>query len=258
MYDVCVPIMSRVSDSMSAKSESGKSGVLFEKEIQVNRIGNLLMNKGIKRMMDGVAEGYFFQWQIANMGIEREVTSRDGKRKIKLNERFINENGQEMIRNAVGYIPRCRALVTESTSSPTYQMRYRMIYSDLMQTVNPEVSPEHFNFIFNKFMNTLDLPEKDKAELEALNRMTGMKSKMRFVQDITGIHAGTKMASVEAASADMQLTQIMAQMQQLGLGEQSQPAVPEQITEATNDVVQPAGPEPEPPTAVGSDIAEVQ
>ena len=261
MYDVCLPLISRVSDSMSAKTESGKSGVLFEKELQVNRIGNLLMDKRIKQMMDGIAEGYFFQWQIANMGIEREVTSRDGKRKTKLNEHFVGSNGQELIRNSVGSIPRCRAIVTQSTSSPMFQMRNRMIYFDLLNSVSPETSPEHFNFVFNKFFNTLDLPEKDKAELEALNRMTDIKSKMRFVQDITGIHAGTKMASVEAANADLQLVQLMGQMQQLGIGVQPQPAVPEQITEATNevnDVVQPAGPEPKAPQAVGSDIAEVQ
>jgi len=258
MYDVCLPLMSRVSDSLSAKTDSGKSGVLFEREVAINKIGNMLMDKGIKQMMDHIAEGYFFQWQIANMGIEREVTSRDGKRKTKLNERFINEYGQEMIRNAVGFIPRCRALVTNSTKSPTYQMRNRMIYNDLMQTVNPEVSPEYFDFVFNKFMKTLDLPEQDKAELESLSRMMIMKAKMKYVQDVTGIHAGTKVASLEAANADMQLAQIMAQMQQLGIAGQPQPAVPEQITEATNDVVQPASPEPEPPQATGSDIAEVQ
>lgn len=256
MWDQVIPSVSRVSDSMSAISQAGKSGILFEREIQVNRIGNLLMDKGVKHMMDGMAEGYFFQWQIAYAGIQREVTSRDGKMKTRLNERFVDSYGREMIRNAVGYVPRCRALVTESTRSPTYQMRYRMIYTEILQNINPEINPEHYNFVFTQFMHTLDLPEKDKAQLEALNRMLETKTKMQFVQQIMSIHAGTKMASLEAANADMQLNMIMQQLQaQGGAQQQAQPAVPEQITDATDDV-QPAGPEAEPPTATGSDIAE--
>jgi hypothetical protein len=68
MYTQVIPLVSRVSDSMSAISQSGKSGILFEREIQVNRIGNLLMDKSIKQMIDGIAEGYYYQWQISYAG----------------------------------------------------------------------------------------------------------------------------------------------------------------------------------------------
>ena len=262
MYDVVVPLTSRVSDSMSAVSQSGKSGILFEREIQINRIGNLLLDKGVKQMMDNMADGYFFQWQLSYAGMQREITSRDGKRKTVLNERFVDSYGREMIRNAVGYVPRCRALVTESTRSPTYQMRYRMIFSEILQQINPQLNPEHYNYVFNKFMSTLDLPEKDKAELESINRMMDTKAKMNFVQQIMALHASTKSAGVQAAQADMQLAMIMQQLQQLGLGQQqAQPAVPEQITDATQEAkyieqenIQPAGPEGTPPPAVGSDM----
>ena len=256
IYDRVVPMASRVSDSMSAVTESGKSGILFEREIQINRIGNLLMDKGIKNMMDGIAEGYFFQWQISYAGIPREITSRDGKRKIKLNERFIDSTGKEMIRNAVGYVPRCRALITESTRSPTYQMRYRMIYSEILQNINPQTNPEHYNYVFNKFMSTLDLPEKDKAELEAVNRMIETKTKMQYVQQIMQIHAGTKVASLEAVNADAQLSMLMQQIQASG-GQPAQPAIPEQLNDATDDVIEPAGPEENVPVAAGSDVTEV-
>jgi hypothetical protein len=258
MWQTVFPMVSRVSDSMSAITESGKSGVLFDREIQINRIGNLLMDKGIKRLMDHIGEGYYFQYPITYAGIEREITSRDGGRKIKINERYVDDSGRPMIKNAVAHMPLCKTLVTESTSSATYQMRYRFIYNDLLKEINPETNLEHYNFVFNKFMATLDLPEKDKAELEALNRMMETKSKMRFVQDITGIHAGTKVASLEAANADMQLMQIMGQMQALGIQGQAQPAIPEQINDATDDVVQPAGPEQGPVPAAGSDVEEFQ
>jgi hypothetical protein len=257
MWETVIPMVSRVSDSMSAITQSGKSGILFDREIQVNRIGNLLMDMRIKNMMDNIGEGYSNQFPITYAGIEREITSRDGKKKIRLNERFTDESGRELIRNSVAHMPLLKTLVTESTSSPTYQMRHRFIYSDLLMNTNIKDSPDHFNFVFNKFMATLDLPEKDKADLEALNRMLEIKTKMQFVQEITGIHAGTKVASLEAANADMQLMNIKAQMQELGLEGQSQPAIPEQINDATNDVVEPAGPEPQPVTAAGSDVEEV-
>lgn len=256
IYDRVLPMVSRVSDSMSAVTETGKSGILFEREIQINRIGNLLMDKGIKNMMDGIAEGYFLQWQISYAGIYREITSRDGKRKIKLNERFVDSNGKEMIRNAVGYVPRCRALITESTRSPTYQMRYRMIFSEILQNINPQINPEHYNYVFNKFMSTLDLPEKDKAELEAMNRMLETKTKMQYVQQIMQIHAGTKAASLEAANADAQLNMLMQQIQAAG-GQPAQPAIPEQLNDAADDVVEIAGPEEKSPVAAGSDVTEV-
>lgn len=260
MWDVVVPLTSRVSDSMSAVTQSGKSGILFEREIQINRIGNLLMDKAVKQMLDHMAESYFFQWQISYAGIQREVSSRDGKRKTVLNERITDTYGREMIRNAVGYVPRCRALVTESTRSPTYQMRYRMIYSEILQNINPQINPEHYNFVFNKFMSTLDLPEKDKAELESMNRMIETKTKMNFVQQIMAMHAGTKSAGLQAAQADMQLAMIMQQLQQMGMVQQAQPAVPEQLTDATDEVVepteetiQPQGAEETPRPPMGSD-----
>lgn len=256
IHDQIIPIVSRVSDSMSAISESGKSGVLFEKEIQVNRIGNLLMDKGIKQMMDGVAEGYFYQWQIAYAGVEREITTKDG-RSIKLNERFNDSNGREMIRNAVGYVPRCRAVVTDSTNSATYQMRYRLFYSEILKNINPDTNPEHYNFIFTKLMKTLGLPDKEATELEAMNRKIETRDMMSYVQQIMTIHAGTKEAALTAASADMQLQAIMQQLQASGtMQQQAEPAIPEQLTEATNETVMPAGPIEKVPNAIGSDVVE--
>lgn len=240
MYDVVVPMTSRVSDSMSAISQPGKSGVLFDKEITVNRIANYLMNMAIKNFMDHIAEGYFFQWQITYAGIERQVNSRDGKKKVILNERVIGDDGREMIRNHVGYVPRCRALVTESAKSPTSQMRNRMLYSDILQTINPQVNPEHYNFMFTQYMSTMDLPEKIKAELEALNKQLDIKAKMNFVAQIMQLHAGTKMASVQAAQMDIQLQQIMAQLQEMGgMQNPAQPVVPEQLTDATEGMDEP-------------------
>jgi hypothetical protein len=128
-----------------------------------------------------------------------------------------------------------------------------MIYSEILQNINPEINPEHYNFVFTQFMSTLDLPEKVKAELEALNRMIETKSKMQFVEQITGIHAGTKINTLEAKNADLQLAMIMQQLQG---PEQTQPAVPEQLNNATDDVRQPAAPVDEPIGAIGSDIAE--
>jgi len=256
IQDNVIPVVSRVSDSLSAVSEPGKAGILFEKEIQVNQIGNLLMSKGIKQMMDGIGEGYFFQWQIAYAGIEREITTKSGKI-VKLNERFRDSTGREMIRNAVGYVSRCRALVTESPNSPTYQMKYRLIYSEMLKNINYETQPDQYNFIFNKLIKTLGLPDIESVELEAMNRKIEIKSMMSYVQQIMTIHAGTKMASLEAANADLQLQSIMQQLQASGASQQpAMPAVPEQLTDATEETSMPAGPVEDSQTAIGSDIIE--
>ena len=71
------------------------------------------------------------------------------------------------------------------------------------------------------------------------------------------IHAGTKMASVEAANADLQLQAIMQQLQASGVSQQpAMPAVPEQLTDATEEVTMPAGPVEDAPVAMGSDVIE--
>ncbi len=257
IQDNVIPVVSRVSDSLSAVSEPGKAGILFEKEIQVNQIGNLLMNKGVKQMLDSIGEGYFFQWQIAYAGIEREITAKGGKQ-VMLNERFRDPStGKEMIRNAVGYVPRCRALVTESPNSATYQMKYRLIYSEMLKNINAETQPDQWNYIFNNLVKTLGLPDKETADLEAMNRKVEVKGMMSYVQQIMTIHAGTKMASVEAANADLQLQAIMQQLQASGVSQQpAMPAVPEQLTDATEEVTMPAGPVEDAPVAMGSDVIE--
>lgn len=234
MYEVALPLISRVSDSMSSITESGKSGVLFDKELHTNRIANLIMNYGIKNMMNNFGDAYFYQWQVTYRGIRREVTSRNGKEKTVLNEE-IYKNGQRFIRNAVEYVPRCRALVTESQKSSTYQMKYRMIYSDLLSSVNPEANPEHYNFLFTSLLQTLDLPEKDRGRLEELKRHIEIKDQMNFVRQIVDLHAATKNSALQAVNADFQLQQLAMQMQQMGMQGAEQPVVPEQLTDAVQE-----------------------
>ena len=241
MYQQVIPMVSRVSDSMSAITDAGKSGVLFEKEYQVNRIGNMLMDKAVKQLMNNFGEAYFYQWQITYADEPREVMSRSGK-KIVLNELVALPDGNGVgTRNAVAYTPRCRVIVSENKNSATYQLRYRSIWSEVLQNINPEISPEQWMFAFTKFMETLEMDDKAKGELEALNQMSMTKVKMRFIADISGLTATAKQNQVTAVQAEKMLQQIMGAMQQpqpAPGGEQPQ----EQIT-GPEEQITPVGPE---------------
>jgi hypothetical protein len=224
MYDQVLPLVSRVSDSMSAITDSGKSGVLFEKEYQVNRIGNLLMDKGIKQFLNNWGEAYFYQWQVTYAGEMRQITARDGRR-LYLNEPVPMADGMIGIRNAVEYTPRCRVIISDTKNSPTSQMRYRNIWTEALGKINPELNPEQYMFVFTRFMETLDMDDKAKGELRALNQMSLSKVQMRFIADMSGLASTAKQNQLTAVQAEQALAQIMGTIQQ------PQPEAPQQSQE---------------------------
>jgi hypothetical protein len=229
MYQQVLPLVSRVSDSMSAITETGKSGVLFEKEYQVNRIGNLLMERGIKQFLNNFGEAYFFQYQISYAGEMREVTTRDKKR-LFLNEPVALPGGGVGIKNSVEYTPRCRVIIDENKKSPTYQMRYRSIWAEVMQNINPEINPEQWMFAFTRFMETLDIGDEAMGELKMLNQMSLTKVQMKYIADVTTLHAQAKQSELTAVQAEQMLQQIMGVVTAPQQVPQGQP-VQEQITE---------------------------
>ena len=228
MYQQVLPLVSRVSDSMSAVTSANKSGVLFEREYQVNRIGNLLLDNGVKQLLNNFGEGYFYQWQISYSGERREVRGRDGKKTI-LNDPVLMPNGDVGIRNSVEYTPRCRVIISESKKSPTYQMRYRSMWSEVLQNVNPEINPEQWMFAFTRFTETLDIDDIAKGELKLLNQMSLTKVQMQFMANITGLHAQTKTNELTAVQAEKMLQQIMGAVQ-AGIEAPPQGAPMDQVT----------------------------
>jgi hypothetical protein len=210
MYDKVLPLVSRASDALSSITDSGDSGILFERKFQLNLIANTLLNRGVRQFMNNIGEGYFYQWQLSNQEIMREVTFRDG-RSVVLNE----PGGTGEVYNAVSEVPRCRVIVTENTKSPTYQMRWRSVWGEVMKSIPPDAAPGHFLMVLKNFFETMQLKEEDKQDLKMLNEMMMMKARIMGMKDLTALQAGIQGDTLQSAQLQMQLDQMAQQMAQM-------------------------------------------
>jgi hypothetical protein len=222
MYSNVLPLISRASDALSSITESGDSGILFERKFQLNMISNTLLNRNVRQFMNNVGEAYFFQWQNANRDLMREVQFRDGRR-ITLNEP--NECG--MICNAVSEVPRCRVVVTENTKSQTFQMRYRGLWGEVLRSIPADAAPGHFMFVLKKFFETLQLTDEDKENLEILNEIMLIQARVMGLKNLTALQTGIQGDTLQSAQIQMQLEQLaqqqaaqgqQQQIQQMGMG----------------------------------------
>ena len=221
MYEI-LPRLSRASDALSSMSESGESGILYERKVQMNMIVNALLNREVRQFMNNIGEAYFYQWQNANRDIMQTVQFRDG-RSITLNEPCADGT----VCNAVSEVPRCRVVVTENAKSQTFQMRYRGIWSEILRSIPPQAAPGHFLFVLQKFFETLQLSDEDKEKLKTLNDMTGVKANVMGLKDLTALQVGIQGDTLQSAQLQMQLEQLaqqkamqeqQQQIQQMGMG----------------------------------------
>jgi len=210
MYDKVVPLVSRVSDALSSITDNKDSGILFERKFQVNMIANTLMNRNFRQFINNFAEGYFYQWPITYGGYENQVVTRDGKRTITLNQR---RGG--MILNDVTTIPRCRVVISENAKSPTYQMRWRSIWAEMMQSINPQVAPAHYMMALKNFFDTIQTKDDDKEEIIVLNELAMMIARLELIQRATSFQTQAQSNTLQSAQIDMQMQQIMQQVNQM-------------------------------------------
>jgi len=216
-----LPMVSRVSDSMSAVSDTSTSGILFERQYQINRIGNLLMDKGVKQLVNNIGEGYFYQWQLTYGDDEpRQIPSRDGKRGVTLNERVLiglDEAGNFVwgIANNPRYAPRCRVLVTESARAGTQQIYRRHLLSDMLGILmkSPEANMAQIQAMFKEFVSTADFGEKMKAAVETAAQLDAMRVQMQVITDLAAMNAKTKESGAMALQFDIQARQLLQQLQ---------------------------------------------
>ena len=213
MYKEVLPLVSRVSDSLAAASNSKDSGILFERKFQVNMIANTLMNRNMRQFINNIAESYFFQWQITYGDHEQEVKFRDGKNII------LNEEKGGLVYNDVKSVPRCRIVIAENTKSQTYQMRWRSIWSEMLQSISPEVAPAHYMLALKNFFETIQVNEDDKATVKILNEMVMMIARLQLVSQATQFQTAAQKNTLDSMNIDMQMQQLMQQMQ----GAQQQP-----------------------------------
>lgn len=224
LYNELLPLVSRVSDTMSAMSGSEDTGVLFERKYQMNRIANILFDKFAKQLVNNLGEAYFYQWQITYADAERTITTRKGD-KIPLNKSG-NIDGMPVVINSVAHVPRCRVIVNENTSSPTFQMNVRMQIKEIIKSI-PENDTLRMTQVLNAYFGSLPLPEKDKAMTEMVNEMNTMKAQMQFMTEISGMKAQMANNEVMVAQAD----RMMQQLQGMAGGQAMQGPAPEQVTQ---------------------------
>jgi len=236
MYDV-VDRISKVPAAMDAMSESAnESGVLFDRKLQVSRMGLITLINRLKNMRIGIGEAYFNQWQLFYNGPEREMASFNGKHKTVLNKR-VYRDGQTYIQNRPDMVPRCAVIVTESEASPTRQMSERALYSDLFDRA-VQTNPEIASIFFKKLMSTMPLSDKEEAEVEAFAQLQKIRDTKRIITELGTLDATEKQAALAAQQAILGLEQIEKGMPQQQLPQQE---VPE------SEIVEQAEPVPETP-----------
>ncbi|MFA5166801.1 MAG: hypothetical protein WC449_05950 [Candidatus Paceibacterota bacterium] len=219
MYEQVLPLVSRVSEALASMSESTDSGILFERKFQMNMIANTLMNRNIRQFINNVAESYFYQWQITYAGYEHEVVFRDGKTALKLNQRRGNQTF-----NDVSTVPRCRVVTAENTKSQTYQMRWRSVWAEMLEKIDPNVGNgialPYWLAALKNFFETIDKKDEDREGLKVIDDMMAMISRLRLISEATTLQTGIQGNTLQSAQIDMQMQAILQQMQVM----QKQPA----------------------------------
>ncbi len=228
-----LPIVSEVSDAWSAESHSGQSGILYEREVQMNKIGTLIYDEKIKHLINNIGEGYLYQWPITYGDAEREITKKGNKGKVVLNEKL--EDGS--IKNSVRHTPRMRVLVVEKVNTPTKNSATRQMVVEFQKSINPEISPITYQNTNKMFIETLDfMPDDKKEEMLAGVDLEMAAAQTSVVAQIAGNTAATSGAAVQDQQAQGALGQMGAP------GPQAPPT--EQVT-PTEEQITPPEPEQE-------------
>jgi len=234
LYKSLLPFISEVSDAWSAESHSGQSGILYEREIQMNKIGTLIYDEGIKQLINNIGEGYLYQWPITYGDGEREINKKGNNGKVVLNEK-LPDGG---IKNSVKHVPRMRVIVTEKVSTPTKNSATRQMITEFRQTINPEVSPITYQNSNKMFFQTLDnMPEEEKEKYIAGIDLELAAAKTQVVAQIAQNKTAISGAAIQDRQAQSQLAQMDA-----GSPQAQQPT--EQVT-SPQEQVTPPEPEPE-------------
>ena len=227
MFNSLLPIVSGVSDAWSSESAAEDSGVLYERKVQMNKIGTLVSDKRVKQFLNHIGEAYYYQWQITYGDHEREITKADGKQKLILNERL--ENGA--IRNSVKHTPRTKIIVTENAKSPTKQMRDRSMASELLKNINPEINPMTYQNSLSIVIESLPVSDDKRAEF-----MAGIALEKAVAQTQLTAAAATNTAGT--SSAVLQDKQTQMALQQVG-APPPQPGAEEQVTGPEEQIQEP-------------------
>lgn len=208
MYNETLPLISRVSDAMSAIGSSEDTGVLYERKYQLNRIANVMYDKYIKTLMNNIGEGYYYQFQITYGDIQKEIRRRSGG-SIVINARE-NRGGTVMKINDVSSLPRSKVIVTESKNNPVYQMRKKAELVDIIKSIPPNDSLR-LQFALSQYFKNMSLSDEARAQLEVVNGISMQKAMMSSMVEMSTMQTQMKNNEVMNQQLNMQMAQLLPQ-----------------------------------------------
>lgn len=227
MYNETLPLVSRVSDAMSAIGASEDTGVLYERKYQVNRIANVMYDKYIKTLINNIGEGYYYQFQITYGDVQMDVKRRLGG-SITINKKE-EVNGQRMIVNDVSQLPRSKVIVTESKSNPVYQLRKKAEVSDIIKSIPPNDNLR-LQHALSLYFDNMSMSDEARAQTEMINELSMKKAMMGAMAEMSGYQTQIKSNSVMNEQMNMQLAQMQPEPEAPMPPETSEP-LPEQVAE---------------------------
>jgi hypothetical protein len=232
MYNETLPLVSRVSDAMSAIGASEDTGVLYERKYQVNRIANVMYDKYIKTLMNNIGEGYYYQFQITYGDIQMDIPKRLGG-SITINKKEVVGN-QMMIVNDVSSLPRSKVIVTESKSNPVYQLRKKAEVADIIKSI-PQNDMLRMQLALNLYFDNMSMSDEARAQTEMVNQLSMQKALLASMAEMSGYQTQIKNNQVMNEQMNMALAQMQPQP----------PAQPASPTMEPVPVQGAAAPEPE-------------
>jgi hypothetical protein len=239
MYNETLPLVSRVSDAMSAIGASEDTGVLYERKYQVNRIANVMYDKYIKTLINNIGEGYYYQFQITYGDIQMDVPRRLGG-SITINKKE-EINGQRMIVNDVSQLPRSKVVVTESKNNPVYQLRKKAEVADIIKSIPPN-DLLRLQLALNLYFDNMSMSDDARAQTEMVNSLSMQKAMLASMVEISSYQTQLKSNAVMNEQMNLQLAQLQPQPPEQMAPPSAQP-IPNEIP-ATEE--QPPVPEMQP------------
>ena len=239
MWDI-IDRVSKVPAAMDAMSESAnESGILFDRKLEISRLGLVTIINRVKNFRRNMAEMYYEQWQLVYNGPEREMSTFDGERSVVLNKRVYDpSDGKVYIENRPDQIPRSMVIIRESKASPNRRMRDRAIYSELFN-LSHEANPEYTSFFFQKMIETMDLSDEDKVELNSIAKMQKFRDRQKLATEVSTLDAQDKQAALLAMQSELSIQQLIA-------GQQQAPQGPPPVSRIPEDEVPVGGQQPAP------------
>ncbi|MCL2182071.1 MAG: hypothetical protein FWB85_01195 [Chitinispirillia bacterium] len=201
-----LPLLSRASDALSSITESGDSGILFERKFQLNLITNTGFNRRMRQFINNIGEGFFYQWQINNSGAPHTVELKGGRR-LTLNQP--GEGG--VVHNSVEDLPRCRVVVTENAKSPTFTARQQGFAGEMLRNLDPSVSPELHAIMQTTLMNTLPIQADQQDNIKSACERAIITGRMMQMKNISALQVALQSDTLQGQQIQMSLDQMWQQ-----------------------------------------------